>query len=280
MYSRTITAEMISDFSRQLIKEERSEATVRKYIHDIKVFEVFVGARTLDKEVTVLFKKKLMETYAPSSTNSMIAAVNRFLKGIGRYDCTVKPLRIQRQAFRPKEKELTKAEYLRLLEGAKKHKDIRLLLLMQTICATGIRVSELKFITVEAVKAGNAVVSLKGKTRRVLIPTALRKELRQYIRAKNIYRGSIFVTRTGNPMDRSNILHAMKNLCTEAGVNPEKVFPHNLRHLFACLFYKASKDISHLADILGHSNINTTRIYTCVSGVEQQRQIGKLGLLL
>lgn len=210
----------------------------------------------------------------------MLAAVNRFLKAIGRYDCTVKALRIQRQAFRPKEKELSKGEYYRLLAAAKKRKDTRLYLLIQTLCATGIRVSELRFITVEAVERGCATVSLKGKNRQVLLPAALRRELQKYAKRRGIRCGSIFVTRTGKPMDRSNILHAMKSLCADANVNPGKVFPHNLRHLFACLFYQAYKDISRLADLLGHSSINTTRIYTSVNGAEQQRQIERLGLVI
>lgn len=280
MEDRTVTTAMISKFRDKLMMEERSEATVKKYIHDLEVFAGFVGRQPLSKERTILYKRSLMETYAPASVNSMLAAVNCFLKEIGRYDCTVKSLKIQRQAFRPKEKELTKAEYYRLLDTAKKRKNTRLYLLMQTICATGIRVSELRFITAEAVKSGKAVVSLKGKTRQVLIPAALCRELKKYALAAGIRSGSIFVTRNGKPLDRSNILHAMKQLCGEANVSTAKVFPHNLRHLFACLYYKASKDITRLADLLGHSSVDTTRIYTCVSGTEQQRQIEKLGLVI
>ena len=188
-------------------------------------------------------------------------------------------MKIQREAFRNRERELNKSEYFRLLETAKKQENIRLYLLMQTLCATGIRVSELPFITVEAVRSGRAVVSLKGKTRTVLIPTTLRRELSRYVRDKDLKSGSIFVTKNGRPMDRSNILHEMKALCEEAGVDRKKVFPHNLRHLFACLFYQKEKDLSRLADLLGHSNVNTTRIYTCVSGDEQERQIDQLGLV-
>ena len=210
----------------------------------------------------------------------MLAALNCFFKEVGWLDCVVKVVKIQRRAFRSQERELTRAEYLRLLKAAQQRKDMRLYYLMQTLCATGLRVSELRFITVEAVEQGSAVVSLKGKTRQILLPTALCRELKRYIRQQNISGGSVFVTRSGAPMDRSNILHAMKSLCEAAGVDRKKVFPHNLRHLFACLYYKASKDISHLADLLGHSSIDTTRIYTCVSSAEQKRQIDRLGLVI
>ena len=280
MKNQTLTEEMIFAFKEVLLNEERSTATIQKYIRDVRAFAAFVGTQVLGKEVVIQYKRILIEKYAPASVNSMLAAINRFLKEFGYYDCTVKALRIQRQAFRSTERELSKAEYFRLLEAAKKKKANWLFMLMQTICATGIRVSELQFITVEAVKSGSAVVSLKGKTRQVLIPAALCKELKRYAKSRGIHRGSIFVTRSGNALYRSNILHAMKALCKEAGVEKRKVFPHNLRHLFACLYYKASRDISRLADLLGHSSINTTRIYTSVSGSEQQRQIERLGLVI
>lgn len=276
----TISEEMILLFQEALINDERSQATIQKYIRDVRMFAEFAGSHPLNKELVIRYKHLLVEKYAPASVNSMLAAVNRFLKQIDRYDCIVKALRVQRQSFRSMDRELTKAEYFRLLETARKRREQWLYMLIQTICSTGIRVSELKFITVEAVKNGNAVVSLKGKTRQVLIPAALCRELKQYARARGIRSGSIFVTRTGQVLDRSNILHAMKRLCAEAGVEKCKVFPHNLRHLFACLYYKSSRDISHLADLLGHSSINTTRIYTSVSGSEQQRQIDRLGLVI
>lgn len=280
MKNQTLSEEMISIFKEELFIEERSTATIQKYIRDVRGFAAFVGTQELNKELVIRYKHILVEKYAPASVNSMLAAVNRFLKKINRYDCTVKALRIQRQAFRGRERELSKAEYFRLLETAKKKKDNWLFMLMQTICATGIRVSELQFITVEAVKGGSAVVSLKGKTRQVLIPAALCRELKRYAQSRGIHSGSIFVTKSGKALDRSNILHAMKALCKEAGVEESKVFPHNLRHLFACLYYKASRDISRLADLLGHSSINTTRIYTSVSGSEQRRQIERLGLVI
>jgi len=267
-------------FHQLLLEEERSQATREKYMRDVRAFLRYIGEDPISKERVICYKQYLVKKYAASSVNSMLAAANRFLKSIGRYDCTVRSLKIQRRAFRASQRELSKAEYYRLLAAAKRRKDTRLYMLMQAICATGIRVSELQFITVESLRSGVAQVSLKGKTRQILIPSKLRKELRRYASEKGIGSGSIFITKTGRPMDRSNILHAMKLLCREANVEPGKVFPHNLRHLFACLYYKASKDISRLADLLGHANINTTRIYTCVSGSEQSRQIDKLGLAI
>ena len=226
------------------------------------------------------YKERLLERYAVSSVNSMLAALNRFFKEQGWYDCLVKLVRVQREAFRSQEKELSREEYFHLVDAAERLGKKRLSYLMQTLCATGIRISELPFITVEAAKRGSAVVRLKGKTRTVLLPPALCESLLGYAVQKGIRTGSIFVTRSGRPMDRSNILHEMKKLSAEAGVEKGKIFPHNLRHLFACTYYEMEKDITHLADLLGHSSINTTRIYTMSSGKEQARQIERLGLLL
>lgn len=280
MEKRIITQELISKFRSNLVQDEKSRATIGKYLRDINAFAKCMGQEEVCKEAVIYYKQSLIERHAPASVNSMLAALNRFFKEMGWYDCIVKTVKIQRQAFRSKERELSKEEYYRLLEAAKQRRDHRLYLLMQTICASGIRVSELRFITVEALNSGRATVSLKGKTRQVLLPRALVKELRRYAKERNIQHGSIFITRTGKPMDRSNILHEMKSLCEAAKVDRRKVFPHNLRHLFACLFYKASKDLSRLADLLGHSSVDTTRIYTCVSGSEQQRQIDRLGLVI
>lgn len=272
---------LISDFRTMLVADEKSAATVAKYMRDVYAFAAYVGLGALvTKEVAVAYKQSLMEQYAPSSVNSMLAAVNRFFKEVGWYDCLLKSLKIQRQAFRARERELSREEYHRLLCAAQARGDNRLYLLMQTICATGIRVSELRFITVEAAQRGYAMVNLKGKMRKVLLPVALCQKLKRYARERGIRSGYIFITRSGTPMDRSNILHAMKALCEQAGVERSKVFPHNLRHLFACCYYQAEKDISRLADLLGHSSINTTRIYTCVSGDEQARQIERLGLVV
>ena len=271
---------MIPRFQAQLAEEERSRATIGKYIHDVDVFFSFVQDAPVDKEKVMEYKQYLIEKYAPASVNSMLVALNRFLKAQGWYDCVVKLLKIQKVSFRSREKELSREEYLRLLFAAGEKKDQRLYYLMQTICATGIRVSELRFITAEAVKEGRAKVALKGKVRTVLLPAPLCRVLKKYMKERNIQKGSLFVTRRGRPLDRSNIWHEMKALCEKAGVSREKVFPHNLRHLFACTYYKKEKDLSHLADLLGHSSIDTTRIYTMVSGEEQSRRIAALGLVV
>lgn len=275
-----MTEKLIAQFKSRLIEDEKSDATIRKYIHDLEKFFRFTGGETVTKEMTVCYKQHLLERYAPSSVNSMLAAVNCFFKQMGWFDCVVKTLKIQRQAFRAKERELTKEEYFRLLEAARAKNDIRLYLLMQTICATGIRVSELQFITVRAVRRGFATVMLKGKVRTVLLPSALCEELKDYAEKMGIQDGSLFISHSGRPLDRSNIFRSMKALCETAGVDREKVFPHNLRHLFASLFYEAEHDLSRLADILGHSSVNTTRIYTSVSGEKHARQIEKLGLVI
>lgn len=225
------------------------------------------------------YKQRLAESYAVSSANSMLAAVNYYLRLIGRPDCTVKAFKLQREAFRREERELTRKEYFRLLDAAQKKGNRRLYLIMETICATAIRVSELRFITVQALRCRQAAVSMKGKTRTILLPGPLCRVLLHYASGRGIRKGSVFVTRSGRPLDRNNILHAMKALCRLAGVAASKVFPHNLRHLFAVTFYRAERDICRLADLLGHSNINTTRIYTSVSQAEQRRCIERLGLL-
>lgn len=273
--------EMLDHFQRGMAEEEKSSATIEKYMRDVRNFYLYAEkAGGVSKEVVLAYKNNLSETYAITSANSMLAAVNVFLKFMGWNECTVKAFRIQKEPFRSRDRELTKEEYYRLLHAAKSKGSRRLYLLMQTICSTGIRVSELKFITVQAVYDGQVKVSLKGKTRTVLLPVSLCRELKVYIRSQKLRSGTVFISRNGNPLDRSNILHDMKNLCDEAGVERRKVFPHNLRHLFACCYYKIEKDISHLADLLGHSNINTTRIYTQVSSVEQMRKIELLGLVV
>ena len=278
--SRTISKKKIEQFKIFLLEDEKANETIVKYIRELEAFLCFIGENTVSKEKVIKYKHHLMACYAPTSVNCKLAAINRFLRWQGWYDCTVKALKIQRQAFRPKERELSKDEYFRLLKVAKEKKNKRLYLMMQAICSTGIRVGELQFITVEAVRQERATVSFKGKTRQVLIPRNLLAELRKYIKERGLKSGSIFVTRSGKPVNRNNILYEMKALCERAKVERSKVFPHNLRHLFACIYYKREKDLSRLADILGHSNINTTRIYTSVSGDEQQLKIESLGLLL
>lgn len=277
---KQITQQEIDHFRNRLEEDEKSRATVEKYLRDIRRFQEFLDGRGVTKEVVIQYKQWLITEYAPSSVNSMLVALNRFFRELEWFECMVKTVKIQRQNFRDRSRELTKEEYFRLLETAKWQKDERLYYMLQTICATGIRVGELQFITVEAVNCGRARVNLKGKNRVVLLPRALCRELKVYAKDRAIRTGSIFITRNGNPVDRSNILHEMKALCEKAHVDARKVFPHNLRHLFACLYYKEVKDLGRLADILGHSSVNTTRIYTSVSGDEQMQQIEKLGLII
>lgn len=275
-----VSKKQMEIFRMRLLEDEKSTATIDKYMKDVRRFLAYAeGEGSVDKELVMAYKESLLGRYVPASINSMLAALNCFFKKMGWYDCVVKLIKIQKDSFRAQERELSKAEYYRLLKAAKAAKKERLYLVMETICSTGIRVSELQFITVEALGKGQANVSLKGKTRTVLLPSALTKKLKKYVRKRKIQKGSIFITRSGKPMDRSNICHEMKALCEEAQVAESKVFPHNLRHLFACTYYKVQKDLSRLADILGHSNVNTTRIYTLVSGKTQMKRIESLGLV-
>ena len=271
---------MIDEFRLRLEEEEKSSATIDKYIRDVRTFFAYAGVtESINKTTMIAYKEYLITKYAAASVNSMLTSVNIFLKEMNWHDCVVKILKIQKEAFRAKERDLTKEEYYRLVRAAEKKGNIRLSLIMQTIGSTGIRISELKYITVAAINLGYASVCSKGKRRTVLLPEALCQKLKHYVREKKIQRGSVFVTRTGKNVDRSNVCHEMKALGREAGVMKKKIFPHNLRHLFALTYYRAKKEISHLADLLGHSNINTTRIYTLVSGEEQAKQIEFLGLV-
>lgn len=276
---RILDFETIEKYKNHLIEEEKSAATVEKYIRDVSVFFVWADGREIDKRLMLEYKNRLMEQYADASVNSVISSLNSLLDYLGWHDCKVKTLKIQRRIFADKDRELTKAEYERLLKAAKSKNNERLYYLMQTICVTGIRISELKYITAEAVQNRQATIRCKGKTRTVILHKQLCKMLKGYIKEHNIKRGSIFVTRNGKPLDRSNIWSDMKKLCDSAGVAKSKVFPHNLRHLFARTFYSLQKDIVRLADILGHSSVNTTRIYTMESGDIHRRQIEKMGLL-
>ena len=276
---KNITQKLIEEFKKFLISEEKSDATVDKYIRDICAFLEWLCGKVVDKTAVLDYKAYLVENYKPTSVNSVLSSLNSFFTYNEWYDCKVKSLKIQKQIFASKDKELTKAEYERLLDAAKSKKNERLYLLMQTICSTGIRVSELRFITVAAVNTGVASINCKGKLRQVFLPKALCKVLTRYIREQKISSGSVFVSRTGKPLDRSNIWSDMKKLCESAGVSKDKVFPHNLRHLFARTYYSLQKDIVRLADILGHSSVNTTRIYTMETGEVHKRHIEKLGLL-
>ena len=269
----------IKNFEEYLYEEEKSPITIEKYIRDCEAFMQFIEDEKITKEKVMAYKHKLVKSgYKVRSVNSMIASVNAFLVYIGRADCRVKSLKLQKQTYIPKDKELTKAEYYRICNAAKK--DERLYLIIQTICSTGIRVSELKHITVEAVKQGEATVYCKGKNRTIMIPEKLRHILMKYICKQGIKTGEIFITRTGKSVDRSYIWAQMKKLCKTAMVNSSKVFPHNLRKLFARAFYAIEKDIAKLADVLGHSNIETTRIYIMTTGVEHKRKIEKMGLVV
>ncbi len=269
--------DQIKEFKSFLVKEEKSKATIEKYLRDIKYFFEYLSDRTICKENTVAYKEYLLRQYAPASTNSMLVALNSFLRFIGLQDCCVKLVKIQRQIFSREDKELSIAEYKRLVKAAA---NTRLSLVIQTICGTGIRVSELQHITVEAVWAGKTVVNCKNKTRVIFIPASIQKLLTKYIKKNRITAGAVFVSKSGKPLDRKNIWRDMKALCEQAGVSPEKVFPHNLRHLFARTFYSLEKDIIRLADLLGHSSIDTTRIYTIETGNEHRHRLERVGRLL
>ena len=259
MKKRTITNQTIKSFERHLIENEKAEATIQKYMRDIRCFVEYAQDRTLDKAMLLNYKGMLEESYAIRSANSMIAALNAFFRFAGWHDLCVKQFKLQKEAYCSEDKELTKAEYEALVRTAEEKKNERLSLVVQTICGTGIRVSELQSITVEAVRRGEAVVSCKGKTRKIFIVKALQKKLLRYALVQGIQ---------------------MKDLCEQAGVSPQKVFPHNLRHLFARTFYGIEKDIAKLADILGHSNINTTRIYIITTGAEHQRRMENMRLII
>lgn len=280
MKKRIIAEKKISDFENQLRNDEKSDNTIEKYLRDIRCFSEFANGRIIDKALVLEYKAWLEKEYAIASANSMLAAINSFFKFIGWYDCCVKQFKVQRKTYCSEESELTKHEYIALIHAAEHKKNERLSLLIQTICGTGIRVSELKFITVEAVKRGEAIVTCKGKSRKVFIVKDLCRKLLRYTKEHSITSGTIFITKSGKPMNRSNIWREMKSLCEQAGVNPKKVFPHNLRHLFARTFYGIEKDIAKLADILGHTSINTTRIYIITTGAEHRRKLENMRLII
>lgn len=276
-----LTSEVLEQYLEYLKAEEKTIATIQKYRRDILHFFRFLAERQgVTKELVIHYKQVLTEKYAAASTNSMLVALNGFFAYLGWDDLKVKILKVQQQCFRDKEKELTKEEYKRLVRAARQEENERMYVLLQTICATGIRVSEHRFITVEGLASGKVRILNKGKERVILIPKELQQLLKGYCRQNGIYTGSVFVTRRGKPLDRSNIWHEMKALCQTARVDPDKVFPHNLRHLFAVTYYQLEKDIVRLADILGHSSVETTRIYTYTSGVEHMRNLSRLRLLI
>lgn len=279
MNTRILTENHLQSFEQHLYSEEKSAATIGKYLRDVRAFFAYTGTQAITKEIVLAFKNRLVEeNYAVGSINTMLASLNSLFNFLGWQDCKVRNIRQQRQTYCAEDKELTKDEYMRLLKAAENQP--QLCLIMKTICGTGIRVSELQYFTVEAVRRGEVTIRCKGKTRTVLIPNQLKKMLLQWAKENRISEGAIFITRNGKPVNRSNIWAQMKKLCEKAGVKHTKVFPHNLRKLFARTFYGLEKDIAKLADILGHSSIDTTRIYIMTTGSEHRRKIEKLGLVV
>lgn len=277
---RFITKQTMDRFYEYLIEEERSSGTIEKYIRDVRLLQSWLGSDPVTKENAARWKQELLQSgRAPSTVNSMLAAANTYFRFMGWDELKLKSIRLQRRFFRENERELTKAEYQLLMETAKKRGDERLALLMETICATGIRVSEVPYITADAIKKGRARISMKGKLRTILIPAQLCRKLRKYATKHRIGRGEIFLTKNGTRLERKQIWAQMKALCKYAGIERNKVFPHNLRHLFARCFYRISHDISSLADVLGHSSIETTRIYLISTESEHIKKIAHLGLV-
>ncbi len=280
MKTRKILQSDIARFKAYLLYEEKSPNTIEKYIRDVTAFYLFAGEKSITKDMAIQYKQSLLDKgYWVSSINSMLASVNSMFAFLGWSDYKVKAIKTQRQIYCPEEKELSREEYKRLVKTAEKTGNKRLCLILQTICSMGIRVSEVQYVTVEAVKSGKIIVTCKGKTRTVFIVKELREKLLRYIKEQGIESGSIFVAKTGRPMSRVNIWREMKSICKEANVDPGKVFPHNLRHLFARIFYQMKKDIAKLADILGHSSIDTTRIYIMTTGKEHARDMEEMGLV-
>ena len=278
MNKKILNERIINDFRLYLINEEKSQVTISKYIQDVMSFYYYAASNAISKETVLSYKNLLISKYAARSVNSKLASLNSLFVYLGWIDLKVKSLKIQREIYVSEEKELTKNEYVRLLRATEQN--TRLKLVIETICGTGIRVSELKYFTVEGVKKGTVVVRCKSKTRNIILPNKLKRLLLQYAKKNKISKGAIFITKNGKPLDRSNIWSDMKKLCKKANVNPKKVFPHNLRKLFARTFYGIEKDIAKLADILGHSNIDTTRIYIISTGFEHRKKIEKLGLVV
>ena len=280
MMGSYLKKDMIQAYGKALAAEERSQGTIEKYLRDVEGFASWLNNQELNKESAASWKEHLLAAgYMPVTINSMLSAVNGFLRFIGREDCRVRFLRIQRHLFRDPARDLSRNDYERLLQAAKAHGNFRLHLLMETICATGIRVSELKYITLEAVRTGRAQISLKGKIRTILLPGKLCRKLQKYAQKNKLASGELFLTRSGRGISRRQVWYEMKQLCRHAGIEASKVFPHNLRHLFATAFYKVCRDIAKLADILGHSSIETTRIYLISTGAEHVKQLEQLGLV-
>ena len=281
METRTMTLKQIESYGKTLQLEERCEATVQKYVGAATAFFGFLPeGKRVTRELALAWKAEISAKNAASTVNVMLSAVNRFFAFMSWDDIRIKRIKTQHRIFRDRDRELSKAEYLRLLDAARRRGNPRLYYLTQTLAATGIRVSELRFVTVESLRSGATVVDCKGKRREILIPKNLRGKLLTYCKDMGIASGSVFVTRSGKPLNRSNIWRELQSLCDAAHVDRRKVFPHNFRHLFAVTFYRAEKDIAKLADLLGHASINTTRIYIMESGAEHERRIERLGLVV
>ena len=275
-----LTAAQIARYARALRTEERAPATIEKYLRDVRSFAAWLEGRPVSKELAARWKEGLLGSgLAPATVNAKLSALNGLFRFLGWEDCRVRFLKLQRRAFRDPARDLTREEYGRLLETANRQGRGRLALLLETICAAGLRVSEVRCITAEAVLAGRAEIRLKGKIRTILLPGKLCRKLLKYAKKQKIASGEIFLTRSGKAISRRQIWHEVKALCGEAKVEPSKVFPHNLRHLFAAIFYRATRDIVKLADVLGHSSINTTRIYLLSTGEEHVRQLDRMGLV-
>lgn len=274
-----ITDRTLKAFAEYLHEQEKSTSTIQSYQRELFSLKMYLDEGKVTKEKLIDYKAMIATQYKPSSCNVAISAINSFLKYINRTDLCIKPLKIQKQIFENRNRKLTKGDYEKLIKAANINGQETLSLIIQTICSTGIRVSELQYITIESLKSGQALINNKGKNRIVFIPKTLITILKRYVINSNVTAGPIFTTRTGKPIDRSNIWAAMKRLCTIANVNPEKVYPHNLRHLFARSYYSQYKDLSRLCDLLGHTSVNTTKIYTKESGAIHIKQIEGLGLV-
>lgn len=270
----------IEKFRKYLFENERADATISKYLNAITAIKEKYHGEELNREKLILYRRKLLETHKAQTVNGIFTALNAFSEFLARPDMRIRLIRVQNRAFIDENKELNEDEYKRLLNAARESGNERLYMILMTLCSTGIRVSELKFITVEAIKRRSAEIYLKGKTRSVLLPQKLCSKLWEYSKRKRITSGEVFITRNGKSIDRSNICHAMKKLCPIAGIDDKKVFPHNLRHLFARMFYSVEKNIAHLADVLGHSRIETTRIYLAVSTSAHERTLNKMKLII
>ncbi len=281
MESYCLTEEQIAAFSVSLFRRERSQATAEKYLRSIRAFFRYLDGRPVTKDLVMAWKEQLPQKgYSPSTVNAALAALNNLFAFLGWADCRTHYLKVQRSLFRDAGKELDRRDYERLIAAARELGRERIALTMETICATGIRVSEVRYITVETARAGRATISLKGKIRTILLPGKLCRKLLKYAKKQKITSGEIFLTRGGKPVGRCQIWAEMKQLCKKAGVEASKAFPHNLRHLFAAVYYRVYRDIAKLADILGHSSIETTRIYLLTTGQEHRRQLERLRLVL